>query len=182
LADEGQTFWQRLWASFKYTLFFVLVAAILLLTGLLMKPRANHDGTGDSGDGQDKSSSASATVGGGAIEFNPELDWLNDLLNTIGKFDKQGSLWLLVWDHGPNECFLNCCFLPTRMSRTEARCFIFIFVLGGMEPLAFVAGVLALAGMAVLVFYTVRFLFSSSLLFLPITFLPKFNLDCCILR
>lgn len=94
LADEGQTTFQRLWSSFKYTLFFILIAAILLLTGLLMKPK------GGSENGDDKG------VGAGA--FSPELDWLEDLLGKIG----------------------------------------------GMEPLAFVAGVLALAGMTVLVFYT----------------------------
>ncbi|KAF9144773.1 putative lysosomal cobalamin transporter [Mortierella sp. GBA39] len=92
LADEGQTTIQRLWSSFKYTLFFILIAAILLLTGLLMKPNGKN--------GDDKGEE------GGA--FSPESDWLEDLLGKIG----------------------------------------------GMEPLAFVAGVLALAGMTVLVFYT----------------------------
>ncbi|KAG0282364.1 hypothetical protein BGZ96_000554 [Linnemannia gamsii] len=92
LADEGQTTFQRLWASFKYTFFFILIAAILLLTGLLMKPnKSKHED--DKGEGS---------------AFSPELDWLEQLLGKIG----------------------------------------------GMEPLAFVAGVLALAGMAVLVFYT----------------------------
>ncbi|KAG0241365.1 hypothetical protein BGX31_001205 [Mortierella sp. GBA43] len=43
LGDEDQTLIQRLWASFKYTFFFVLVACILLLTGLLMKPN-RHEG------------------------------------------------------------------------------------------------------------------------------------------
>ncbi|KAG0276576.1 putative lysosomal cobalamin transporter [Linnemannia exigua] len=103
LADEGQSTFQRLWASFKYTLFFILIAAILLLTGLLIKPNGEgdkHDGSyfsGNSGDGR-----------GGENESSPELDWLKDLLGKIG----------------------------------------------GMEPLAFVAGVLALAGMNVLIFYT----------------------------
>jgi LMBR1 domain-containing protein 1 len=43
LADEEQTMIQRLWTSFKYTTFFVLVACALLLTGLLMKPN-RHEG------------------------------------------------------------------------------------------------------------------------------------------
>ncbi|KAF8943814.1 hypothetical protein BGZ47_005034, partial [Haplosporangium gracile] len=93
LADEGQTTFRRLWASFKYTLFFILIAAILLLTGLLMKPNGGGKHDGDKGERN---------------VFSPELDWLEDLLGKIG----------------------------------------------GMEPLAFVAGVLALAGMTVLVFYT----------------------------
>src|SRR5690242_12714587 len=72
LVDEGQTTFQRLWSSFKYTLFFILIAAILLLTGLLMKPK------GGSENGDDKG------VGAGA--FSPELDWLEDLLGKIGKW------------------------------------------------------------------------------------------------
>lgn len=56
--DEEQTFIQRLWASFKYTIFFVLVACILLLTGLLMKPN-RHEGI--------------------------DLDWLRRVLADLGK-------------------------------------------------------------------------------------------------
>ncbi|KAF9124047.1 hypothetical protein BGW39_008508 [Mortierella sp. 14UC] len=102
LADEGQTTFRRLWASFKYTLFFILIAAILLLTGLLMKP--NSSGEGDRQEGSFGGGDSSGGGGGSS----PELDWLKDLLGKIG----------------------------------------------GMQPLAFVAGVLALAGMTVLVFYT----------------------------
>ncbi|KAG0381237.1 putative lysosomal cobalamin transporter [Mortierella sp. AD032] len=97
LADEGQTTFQRLWASFKYTFFFILIAGILLLTGLLIKPKGDGDKHDDI-----------YLSGGGGNESSPELDWLKDLLGKIG----------------------------------------------GMEPLAFVAGVLALAGMNVLIFYT----------------------------
>ncbi|KAG0199343.1 hypothetical protein BGX28_007367 [Mortierella sp. GBA30] len=43
LADEEQTLAQRLWSSLKYTIFFILIAAILLLTGLLMKPDRHED-------------------------------------------------------------------------------------------------------------------------------------------
>ncbi|KAF9912047.1 putative lysosomal cobalamin transporter [Linnemannia zychae] len=106
-ADEGQTTFQRLWSSFKYTLFFILVATILLLTGLLMKP--NDNGEGDKQEG--------SFIGGdgnkGGDGSSPELDWLKDLLGKIG----------------------------------------------GMQPLAFVVGVLALTGMTVLIFYTVTFSF-----------------------
>ncbi|KAF9921877.1 putative lysosomal cobalamin transporter [Linnemannia zychae] len=97
LADEGQTTCQRLWASFKYTLFFILVAAILLLTGLLMKPNGKNGGGSDG-----------HYRGHDVWDLSPELDWLEELLGKIG----------------------------------------------GMVPLAFVAGVLALAGMVVLIFYT----------------------------
>ncbi|KAG0317599.1 hypothetical protein BGZ99_006203 [Dissophora globulifera] len=45
LADDDQTTIQRLWASLKYTILFVLVACTLLLTGLLTKP-ARHEGVG----------------------------------------------------------------------------------------------------------------------------------------
>ncbi|KAF9354417.1 putative lysosomal cobalamin transporter [Mortierella sp. NVP85] len=79
LADEEQTMSQRLWTSFKYTIFFVLVACTLLLTGLLMKPN-RHEGI--------------------------DLDWLRKALTDLG-------------------------------------------------AMAFVAGILALAGMAVLAFYAV---------------------------
>ncbi|KAI8600260.1 hypothetical protein EDD21DRAFT_281834, partial [Dissophora ornata] len=81
LADEEQTTFQRLWASFKYTIFFILVACILLLTGLLVKPHS-HEGI--------------------------DLDWLRKVLEEID----------------------------------------------GTGAMAFVAGVLALAGMGILVFYT----------------------------
>ncbi|KAG9321715.1 hypothetical protein KVV02_006629 [Mortierella alpina] len=80
LADEEQTLLQRLWASLRYTVFFMLVAAILLLTGLFMKPDRHED---------------------------IDLDWLRKILA-----DPDGS-----------------------------------------GALSFVAGVMALAGMGVLVFY-----------------------------
>ncbi|KAF9938388.1 hypothetical protein BGZ67_000230 [Mortierella alpina] len=82
LADEGQTLLQRLWASLRYTVFFMLVAAILLLTGLFMKPDRHED---------------------------IDLDWLRKILA-----DPDGA-----------------------------------------GALSFVAGVMALAGMGVLVFYAV---------------------------
>jgi LMBR1 domain-containing protein 1 len=75
LADEGQTTFQRLWASFKYTFFFILIAAILLLTGLLMKPN-----DGEHGDNKGEGSA-----------FSPELDWLEQLLGKIGK-SRQGGM------------------------------------------------------------------------------------------
>ncbi|KAF9272851.1 hypothetical protein BGZ68_002043 [Mortierella alpina] len=81
LADDEQTLLQRLWASFRYTVFFILVAAILLLTGLLMKPDRHED---------------------------IDLDWLRKILA-----DPDGT-----------------------------------------GALSFVAGIMALAGMGVLVFYT----------------------------
>ncbi|KAG0273362.1 hypothetical protein BGZ95_010820 [Linnemannia exigua] len=40
---EGQSIRQRLVASLKYTVFFILVACILLITGLFMKPNDNHN-------------------------------------------------------------------------------------------------------------------------------------------
>ncbi|ORZ04800.1 hypothetical protein BCR41DRAFT_362269 [Lobosporangium transversale] len=43
LADESQTLIKRLWVSFRYTIFFVIVACTLLLTGLLMGPD-RHEG------------------------------------------------------------------------------------------------------------------------------------------
>ncbi|KAF9982380.1 hypothetical protein BGZ75_006230 [Mortierella antarctica] len=82
LADEGQTLLQRLWASLRYTVFFMLVAAILLLTGLFMKPDRHED---------------------------IDLDWLRKILA-----DPDGA-----------------------------------------GALSFVAGVMALAGMGVLVFYAI---------------------------
>ncbi|KAF9101112.1 putative lysosomal cobalamin transporter [Mortierella sp. GBA35] len=85
LADEGQTTCQRLWASFKYTLFFILVAAILLLTGLLMKPGRHDDGNGNDSGSQDRDNGGSEIAKGLGIEISPELDWLNKLLGTIGK-------------------------------------------------------------------------------------------------
>ncbi|CAO3573022.1 unnamed protein product [Mortierella alpina] len=81
LADEEQTLLQRLWASLRYTIFFMLVAAILLLTGLFMKPDRHED---------------------------IDLDWLRKILA-----DPDGT-----------------------------------------GALSFVAGVMSLAGMGVLVFYT----------------------------
>ncbi|KAG0304516.1 hypothetical protein BGZ98_005432 [Dissophora globulifera] len=83
LADDDQTTIQRLWASLKYTILFVLVACTLLLTGLLTKP-ARHEGVG--------------------------LEWLRKLLAEISK--------------------------------------------DGAGALAFVAGIMSLAGMGVLIFYT----------------------------
>ncbi|KAF9903004.1 hypothetical protein EC991_004300 [Linnemannia zychae] len=41
--DEGQSIRQRLVASLKYTVFFILVACTLLITGLFMKPNDNHN-------------------------------------------------------------------------------------------------------------------------------------------
>ncbi|KAG0214659.1 hypothetical protein BGX28_001697 [Mortierella sp. GBA30] len=41
--DEDQTVRQRLVAAFKYTAFFILVALILLITGLFMKPNDHED-------------------------------------------------------------------------------------------------------------------------------------------
>ncbi|KAG0019285.1 hypothetical protein BGZ80_006030 [Entomortierella chlamydospora] len=43
MADDEQSVIQRLWVSFKYTIFFIIVACILLLTGMLMQPD-NHEG------------------------------------------------------------------------------------------------------------------------------------------
>ncbi|KAI1315950.1 hypothetical protein EDD11_010588 [Mortierella claussenii] len=91
LADEVQTTGQRLWTSFKYTIICIVVAALLMFTGLLMKPNptANPDHPPDRHGGVD-------------------LDWLRK-----------------------------------RLSELDAT-----------TAIAFVAGVLALAGMGVLVFYT----------------------------
>ncbi|KAF9951955.1 hypothetical protein BGZ72_006637 [Mortierella alpina] len=79
--EEGQSVRQRLLAALKYTTFFVLVALILLVTGLFMKPN-DHD--------------------------HKDLDWLRKMLADLD----------------------------------------------GTGALAFVAGVLALVGMGILVFYT----------------------------
>ncbi|KAG0365795.1 hypothetical protein BC939DRAFT_165281 [Gamsiella multidivaricata] len=62
LADENQTTVQKVWSSLKYTIFFVLVACTLLLTGLLMKPD-RHEGI--------------------------DLDWLRKILKD---FDGSGSM------------------------------------------------------------------------------------------
>ncbi|KAF9572158.1 hypothetical protein EC968_010244, partial [Mortierella alpina] len=97
LADEEQTLLQRLWASLRYTVFFMLVAAILLLTGLLMKPDRHED---------------------------IDLDWLRKILA-----DPDGA-----------------------------------------GALSFVAGVMALAGMGVLVFYT-----APGLSLLPLHMLAGFR-------
>ncbi|KAF9159234.1 hypothetical protein BGX20_003042, partial [Mortierella sp. AD010] len=43
MADDEQSVIQRLWVSFKYTIFFIIVACILLLTGMLMQPDS-HEG------------------------------------------------------------------------------------------------------------------------------------------
>ncbi|KAG0242340.1 hypothetical protein B0O80DRAFT_494102 [Mortierella sp. GBAus27b] len=78
--DEGQSVLRRLLAAFKYTLFFVLVACVLLITGLFMKPNQHE---------------------------NRDLEWLREVLADLD----------------------------------------------GSGAVAFVAGVLALVGMGVLVFY-----------------------------
>ncbi|KAG0047621.1 hypothetical protein BGZ83_007350 [Gryganskiella cystojenkinii] len=79
--EEGQTVHQRLVASLKYTVFFILIACTLLVTGLFMKPNKHED---------------------------VDLDWLRRMLADLD----------------------------------------------GTGALAFVAGVMALTGMGVLVFYT----------------------------
>lgn len=55
---EGQSIRQRLAASLKYTIFFILVACTLLFTGLFMKPN-DHD--------------------------NKDLEWLRKMLTDLGK-------------------------------------------------------------------------------------------------
>ncbi|KAF9337411.1 hypothetical protein BG006_004846 [Podila minutissima] len=79
--EEDQSVGSRLWASLKYTFFFIIIACTLLVTGLFVKPNEHED------------------VG---------LDWLRKILTDLD----------------------------------------------GSGALAFVAGVMALTGMGVLVFYT----------------------------
>ncbi|KAF9296571.1 hypothetical protein BGZ74_010253 [Mortierella antarctica] len=79
--EEDQSVGSRLWASLKYTFFFIIIACTLLVTGLFVKPNEHKD------------------VG---------LDWLRKILTDLD----------------------------------------------GSGALAFVAGVMALTGMGVLVFYT----------------------------
>ncbi|KAF9352983.1 putative lysosomal cobalamin transporter [Mortierella sp. AD094] len=82
MADDEQSVIQRLWVSFKYTIFFIIVACILLLTGMLMQPD-KHEGI--------------------------DLDWLRKFFTELAE---------------------------------------------GTGAMAFVAGVLALAGMGIVIFYT----------------------------
>ncbi|KAG0099204.1 hypothetical protein BGZ93_008688 [Podila epicladia] len=79
--EEDQSVGARLWASLKYTFFFIVIACTLLVTGLFMKPNEHQD---------------------------VDLDWLRKILTDLD----------------------------------------------GSGALAFVAGVMALTGMGVLVFYT----------------------------
>ncbi|KAF8924823.1 hypothetical protein BGZ52_007707, partial [Haplosporangium bisporale] len=79
--EEDQGVGSRLWAALKYTFFFIIIAGILLVTGLFMKPNDHED---------------------------VDLDWLRKILANLD----------------------------------------------GSGALAFVAGVMALTGMGVLVFYT----------------------------
>ncbi|KAG0033904.1 hypothetical protein BGZ81_006925 [Podila clonocystis] len=79
--EEDQSVGARLWASLKYTFFFIVIACTLLVTGLFMKPNDHKD---------------------------VDLDWLRKILTDLD----------------------------------------------GTGALAFVAGVMALTGMGVLVFYT----------------------------
>lgn len=48
----------RLWAALKYTFFFIVIAGILLVTGLFMKPNDHED---------------------------VDLDWLRKILTNLGK-------------------------------------------------------------------------------------------------
>lgn len=48
----------RLWAALKYTFFFIVIAGILLVTGLFMKPNEHED---------------------------VDLDWLRKILTNLGK-------------------------------------------------------------------------------------------------
>lgn len=121
LADDEQTLLQRLWASFRYTVFFILVAAILLLTGLLMKPDRHED---------------------------IDLDWLRKILADPGR-DLSTERFVFITPIG------------ILRSRIDFSWFIFVCFIDGTGALSFVAGIMALAGMGVLVFYTVGRFISS---------------------
>jgi len=62
--EEGQSVRQRLLASFKYTIFFILIACTLLITGLFMKPNKHED---------------------------VDLDWLRRMLANLGKLKRSPS-------------------------------------------------------------------------------------------
>ncbi|KAF9429251.1 hypothetical protein BGZ76_001597, partial [Entomortierella beljakovae] len=57
MTDDGQYIVKRLWISFKYTIYFIMISCILFLTGLLMQSE-KHDGI--------------------------DLEWLRQFITTLG--------------------------------------------------------------------------------------------------
>ncbi|KAG0041433.1 hypothetical protein BGZ83_001821 [Gryganskiella cystojenkinii] len=123
LADEGQTISQRLWAAIKYTVYFILVAAILLLTGLLIQPAI---------DGGRRRGTFPPVYPQPPIENDLKGETI--LFATLGIMNgargDPNAVEQDDWEHS----------LLSRLDVTAA--------------LGFAAGIMALVGMGVLIFYT----------------------------